>query len=61
MITVNFQGKWFNITVIQVYTPTSNAPEPEVEWSYEDLQDLREHTHTHKKMSFPSQGTGMKK
>ena len=48
MITVNFQGKWFNITVIQVYTPTSNAPEPEVEWSYEDLQDLQELTHTKK-------------
>ena len=40
MISVNFQGKPFNITVIQVYTLTSNAKEAEVEWSYEDLQDL---------------------
>ena len=35
-----FQGKAFNITVIQVYAPTSNAEEAEVEWFYEDLQDL---------------------
>ena len=35
-----FQGKPFNITVIQVYAPTSNAEEAEVEWFYEDLQDL---------------------
>ena len=40
MISVHFQGKPFNITVIQVYTLTSNAKEAEVEWSYEDLQDL---------------------
>ena len=40
MISVHFQGKPFNITVIQVYAPTSNAEEAEVEWSYEDLQDL---------------------
>ena len=40
MISVHFQGKPFNITVIQVYTPTSNAEEAEVEWFYEDLQDL---------------------
>ena len=39
-----FQGKTFNITVIQVYSPTSNAEEPEVEWFYEDLQDLSELT-----------------
>ena len=39
MISVRFQGKPFNITVIQVYAPTSNA---EVEWFYEDLQDLLE-------------------
>ena len=39
MISVCFQGKPFNITVIQVYTPTSNAEEAEVEWFYEDLQD----------------------
>ena len=40
MISVRFQGKPFNITVIQVYAPTSNAKEAEVEWFYEDLQDL---------------------
>ena len=42
MISVRLQGKPFNITVIQVYTPTSNAEEAEVEWFYEDLQDLLE-------------------
>ena len=40
MISVRFQGKPFNITVIQVYAPTSNAEEAEVEELYEDLQDL---------------------
>ena len=40
MISVHFQGKLFNITVIQVYAPTSNAEEAEVERFYEDLQDL---------------------
>ena len=40
MISVRLQGKPFNITVIQVYAPTSNAEEAEVEWFYEDLQDL---------------------
>ena len=40
MISVRFQGKPFNITVIQVYTPTSNPEEAEVEWFYEDLQDV---------------------
>ena len=44
MISVRFQGKPFNITVIQVYTPTSNAEEADVEWFYEDLQDLLELT-----------------
>ena len=44
MISVCFQGKPFNITVIQVYAPTSNAEEDEVEWFYEDLQDLLELT-----------------
>ena len=39
-----FQGKPFNITVIQVYDPTTNAEEAEVEWFYEDLQDLLELT-----------------
>ena len=42
--TIRFQGKPFNITVIQVYAPTSNAEEAEVEWFYEDLQDLLELT-----------------
>ena len=40
MISVDFQGKEFNITVIQVYAPTSNAEETEVKWFYEDLQNL---------------------
>ena len=44
MISVHFQGKPFNITVIQVYAPTSNTEEVEVEWFYEDLQDLLELT-----------------
>ena len=44
MISVCFQGKPFNITVIQVYAPTSNAQEAEVEWFCEDLQDLLELT-----------------
>ena len=44
MISVRFQGKPFNIMVIQVYSPTSNAEEAEVEWFYEDLQDFLELT-----------------
>ena len=44
MIFVRFQGKSFNITVIQVYAPTSNAEEAEVEQFYENLQDLLELT-----------------
>ena len=44
MISVHFQGKPFNITVIQVYTPTSNAEEAEGEGLYEDLQDPLELT-----------------
>ena len=44
MISVHFQGKPFNITVIQVYAPTSNAEEVKVEWFYEDLHDLLELT-----------------
>ena len=44
MISVRLQGKHFNITVIQVYVPTSNAEEAEVELFYEDLQDLLELT-----------------
>ena len=39
MISVCVQGKPFNITVVQVYAPTSNAEEAEIEWFYEDLQD----------------------
>ena len=42
MISVHFQGKPFNITVIQVYAPTSDTKEAEVKWFYEDLQDLLE-------------------
>ena len=44
MISVRLQGKPLNITVIQIYAPTSNAEETEVEWFYEDLQDLLELT-----------------
>ena len=51
MISVHFQGKPFNITVIQVYVPTTNAKEAEVGQFYEDLQDLPELTQE-KKMSF---------
>ena len=50
MIYVYFRGKPFNMTVIQVYAPTSNAEETEIEWFYEELQDLLELTH--KKISF---------
>ena len=52
IFSVGFQGKPFNTTVIQVYDPTSNAKEPEVERFYEDLQDLLELTAQH--MSFSS-------
>jgi len=45
MISVSFQGKPLNITVIQVYALTSNAEEAEVEWFYKDLQELLELTH----------------
>ena len=44
MISVHFQGKPFNIMIIQVYALTSNAEEAEVEWFYEDLRDLLELT-----------------
>ena len=53
MISVYFQGKPFNITVIQVYAPASNAEEAEVEQFYEDLQDLLELT-PKQKMYFSS-------
>ena len=59
MISVHLQGKPFNITVIQVYAPTSNTEEAEVEWFCEDLQDLLE-LHS-KKMSFSLYGTAMQK
>ena len=49
MISFHFQGKPFNITVIQVYVPTTNAKETHVEWFYEDLQDLLELTPKRKK------------
>ena len=49
MLSVRLQGKPFNITVIQVYAPTSNAEEAEVELVYEDLRDLLEHP---KRISF---------
>ena len=51
MISVRFQGETFNITVIQVYDPTSNAEEAEVVWIYEDLQDLIELTAKNKSFS----------
>ena len=44
MISVRFQGKPFNSTVIQIYAPTTNAKEAEVEWFFEDLEDLLELT-----------------
>ena len=59
MISVHFQDKPFNITVIQVYALTTNAEEAEVEWFYEDLEDLLELMPP--KMSFSSQETGMQK
>ena len=49
MISIRFQGKLSNITIIQVYAPTSNTEEAEVEWFYEDLQDLLELTPKKKK------------
>ena len=51
MIYVHFQGKSFNITVIQAYAPTNNTEEAEVEWFYEDLQDLFR-TNTQKRCPF---------
>ena len=52
MISVHFPGKPFNITVIQVYAPTTNAKEAKGEWFYEDLQDLLELTPKKKKKMF---------
>ena len=59
MTSIHFQGKPFNITVIQVYAPTTNAKEVEVEQFYEDLQDLLELTpkkKTKKKCPFHDRG-----
>ena len=56
MISVRFQGKPFNIAVIQVYTPTNNAEESEVERFYEDLKDLLELNPTKKKSPFHYRG-----
>ena len=58
MISLRFKGKRFNITLIQVYAPTSNAEEAEVQQFYEDLQDLLEQP---KNMSFSLKGPGMQK
>ena len=52
MVSVHFQGKPFNVTILQVYAPTSVAEEDEIEQFYDDLQDLLELTP--KKMSFSS-------
>ena len=59
MISLHFQVRPFNITVIQAYAPTSNTEEAEVEQFYEDLQDLLELTPP--KISFSLEGTGMQK
>ena len=59
MISGRLQGKPFSITVIQAYAPMSNAEEAEVEWFYEDLQDLLELTP--KKDVLSLWGTGMQK
>ena len=56
MISVRFQGKPLNITVIQVYAPTRNAEEAEAEWFYEDLQDLLELTPPPPKCPFHYRG-----
>ena len=52
MISVHFQGKPFNIAVIQVYAPTSNVEEAEAEWFYENLQDILELTPEKKKKRY---------
>ena len=59
MISVCLQGELFNITVIQVYAPTSNTEEAKIEWFYEDLQNLLERTP--RKDVFFIMGTGMQK
>ena len=59
MVSVHFQGKPFNITVIRVYAATTNAKEAEVEWFYEDLQDLLELTPKKKKKWYPFHHRGL--
>ena len=63
MISVRFQGKPFNITIIQVYAPTSNAKEAEVDQFYKDLEDILELTleKRKKKMFYSSTGIGIQK
>ena len=61
MISVRFQGKPFNITVVQVYAPTTDVKEAEVEQFCEDLQDLLELTHTHTQDALSSQVSGIQK
>ena len=53
MILVHFQGKTYNVTLAQVYAPTTTVKEAEIEWFYEDLQDLLELTLKKKKKTCP--------
>ena len=61
MISVPFQGKPFSAMVIQIYVPTTNAKEAEMDQFYEDLQDLLELTPKKKKIPFSSWGIGMQR
>ena len=61
VISVCFQDKPFNITVVQVYAPTTDVKEAEVEQFCEDLQDLLELTHTHTQDALSSQVSGIQK
>ena len=61
MISVSFQGKSFNIIVIQVYAPTTNAEKAEGQKFYEDQKDFPKLTPKKKKMFFSLEGVGMKK
>ena len=63
MVSVCFQGKLFNITVIQVYVPTTDAEEAEVDSFYENLEERPSRTNTKKKekMFYSSSGIGMQK
>ena len=60
MISIPFEGKPFNITVMQVYAPTTNGGDLQVEWFYEGIQDLRE-VIARKNISVLSYATGMQK